>query len=430
MEYLVFLALRQDFQRWRGEEKKNKGKRRQLRPQSPDDRELCRLGLHKPKAKGPRQVTPWPQIKNPSGRKKRSNSEGKACPRLCCDYYGITDSQIHALVSNGWRGKRERIRQWKCQACSCKFSDRRNTPLYRLKTASKQVTQVMMALAEGLDLSAATRIFRFHHTTVSRWLARSGEHGRQLHFQAFHDFVCEHLQLDELTTRVKSLDERLWLWTAVAAQSKVLLVIHLSGRKKQDAQTFVHLVKEKLAEGCLPVFTSDGLRMYFYALTAHFGSWVWPDGARKFHWKTDENLLYGQFRKVRQAFRIINIYTIVQWGERQIIKKKLQAIDLTGKIQTSFVERMNLTLRELTAPLSRRTWSMAYDECHLFLHVVWVRCYYHFSRRHLSLKREFDNGQTRFLTPAVAAGVASPRYEVRELLLMSLYPDTGRDRSF
>ena len=251
-----YLTKLHDIQQWRGEEKKKKGKRRRLRPQTPHDCELCQMGIHLEPKPRPRQVTPWSEIKNPSGRKKRSNSEGKACPRRCCYYYGITDSRIHALVSNGWRGKNERIRQWKCQACGCKFSERHNTPMYRLKSASRFVAQVMTALAEGVDLSAATRIFNFHHTTISRWLARSGQHGQQLHHHTFRDFICEHLQLDELTTRVKQTDERVWLWTAVAAQSKVLLVMHLGGRKKQDAQTFIHRVKERLAENCLPVFTS------------------------------------------------------------------------------------------------------------------------------------------------------------------------------
>ena len=420
-----FITTWRELAQWQMEKPKKKGKRRRLKPQSPDDCDLCRLGLHEPPKPGPPQVTPWSEIKNTSGRKKRSNSEGKACPRRCCPYYGITDSRVHALVSNGWRGKSERIRQWKCQACGCKFSDRRNTPLYRLKTKSKRVAEVMTALAEGVDLSAATRIFKFHHTTVSRWLNRAGAHGQLLHQQTFRDFVCAHLQLDELTTRVKRNSERVWLWTVVDAKSKVLLVMHLGGRKKQDAQTFIHRVKEKLATGCLPVFTSDGLRMYFYALTAHFGSWHRPFRARKDHWQVDENLMYGQFRKVRKGFRITSIYTIVQWGERQAIKQALQAFELTGKIQTSFVERLNLTLRELTAPLSRKTWSMAFDEAHLLLHVEWVRSYYHFARPHMSLKEEMSNGRKRFLTPALAAGVATRRWDVRELLLMSLYPETG-----
>ena len=247
-----------------------KKKRRHLKPQTPDDCDLCRLGIHQPKPRLWRKVTPWSEVKNTSGRKKESNSHGKACPRKCCTYYGITDARLHALVSNGWRGKEERIRQWKCQACGCKFTDRRNTPLYRLKTTSAQVAQALTALAEGVDLSAMTRIFPFHHSTFSRWLARAGGHGQALHEVVFHDFICDHLQLDELTTRVKQNENRVWLWTAVDAQSKVLLVIHLGGRKKQDAQAFIHHVKEKLAENCLPVFTSDGFRGYFYALTAHY----------------------------------------------------------------------------------------------------------------------------------------------------------------
>lgn len=207
---------------WRGEKRKNKRKRRRLKPQSPEDCELCQKGVHLTPKPGARQVTPWSEMKNPSGRKKRSNSEGKARPRKCCNYYGITDSRIHALVSNGWRGKEEPIRQWKCQACGCKFSERRNTPLYYLKTASKRVAEVMTALAEGVDLSAATRIFKFHHTTLSRWLGRSGQHSQQLHDYTFRDFVADHLQLDEMTTRVKQSSERVWLWTAVAAKRKVL----------------------------------------------------------------------------------------------------------------------------------------------------------------------------------------------------------------
>jgi len=94
----------------------------------------------------------------------------------------------------------------------------------------------------------------------------------------------------------------------------------------------------------MPVFTSDGLRLCFYALTAHYGSLNRPFRAKRDHWQVADNLLYGQFRKVRKGFRITNIYTIVQWGERQLIKMKLQAIDLTGKIQTSFIERLNLNL--------------------------------------------------------------------------------------
>ena len=390
-----FAARWQDISEDRQPEEKKKGKRRRLKPRSADDCRQCQLGLHlKPRAPE-REVTPWPEIKGPAGRKKRACSHGYACPNTKCKYHGITDPQIHALVSNGWSGKAERIRQWKCQACQKRFSERLHTPFYRLKKSSTRVSEVLTAMAEGVDLSAATRIFKHHHTTITRWLGRAGEHGQELHDRTFREFVADHLQLDELTTRVKKGKEKVWLWTAVEAKSKVLLVMHLGDRTQQDAHQFIHEIKERLHPDPekRPVFTSDGLAMYFYGLTAHFGRWIWPEGARKFHWLTDENLLYGQFRKVRSGYRLKSIYTLMQWGERQAMTAALNAIDLSGKIQTAFVERLNLTLRELVAPLSRRTWSMAFDQPHLLLHIEWVRSYYHFARPHMSLKVPMGNGR-------------------------------------
>jgi hypothetical protein len=59
----------------------------------------------------------------------------------------------------------------------------------------------------------------------------------------------------------------------------------------------------------------------------------------------------------------------------------LLGLELSGLVQTSFVERANLTLRELVAPLSRRTWSMAYDIDHLRLHIMWGLSCYHLVRK-------------------------------------------------
>jgi len=56
------------------------------------------------------------------------------------------------------------------------FSSRRDTPLYRLKTASQRVRGVLIALAEGRDVSAAVRVFgekaRHHHEVAcAGWYA-------------------------------------------------------------------------------------------------------------------------------------------------------------------------------------------------------------------------------------------------------------------
>lgn len=99
-------------------------------------------------------MRPWREIKSRRGAPKRVKTEGFACPNRVCQYYGISDAQIHAIVSDGCYGKAERIQRWRCQACQTILSARLHTPLYRLKTPSQQVALVLSTLAEGLDLSA------------------------------------------------------------------------------------------------------------------------------------------------------------------------------------------------------------------------------------------------------------------------------------
>ena len=72
----------------------------------------------------------------------------------------------------------------------------------------------------------------------------------------------------------------LWLWVAVDPLSKIIPVLHLGARTQAAAHTVKHDLYRRLIPGCLPVFTSDGLNHYFYALTAHFGtgSQAWGAG--------------------------------------------------------------------------------------------------------------------------------------------------------
>jgi transposase-like protein len=95
------------------------------------------------------------------------NTEGFACPNQQCPYFGITDAHIHALVGDGKHGHAEQIQTFRGPACHTTFSARRHTPLYRLKTPSQQVAVVLTALAEGLDPSAAERVFGYRQATIT-----------------------------------------------------------------------------------------------------------------------------------------------------------------------------------------------------------------------------------------------------------------------
>jgi hypothetical protein len=136
---------------------------RLLKPRTPDDCPACRLASPASSAGGPAPapVRSWREVKSRCGAPKRVDTQGYACPNQQCLYFGNTNAQIHALVGNGKHGQAERIQTFRCQACRTTFSARRDTPLYRLKTPSHQVAMVLSALAEGLDPSAAERVFGY-----------------------------------------------------------------------------------------------------------------------------------------------------------------------------------------------------------------------------------------------------------------------------
>jgi len=391
---------------------------RQLRPKEPEICPLCRRGITWLR-RHPKEVEPWVERKSRRGRKKGVNSDGYACLNVQCDYYGHTDGAVHALVSDGRRGQGKDIQYWRCQACGGRQSSRLATPMYQIRTPLERVEMVMTALAEGVDISAASRIFGHHHTTISRWLYRGGRASARLHERLFFRAVMiGHLQLDELVTKVKRDAERLWVWTAVSAKSKVILALHIGRRTTEDACRLVHQVRERLAPECLPVFTSEGLNQYFYGLTAHFGYWTKPPRARKYHWFPNEKLHYGQIRKDRSGRRVKFLYSIIRLGTRQVMRVRLLALALSGRVQTAYVERANLTMRELIAPLSRRTWSLANDKYHLWLHIQWGMAYYHLARPHQSLEVKVRGpSRCRHRTPAMAAGLTSRRWTVAEILL-------------
>ena len=103
----------------------------------------------------------------------------------------------------------------------------------------------------------------------------------------------------------------------------------------------------------------------------------------------------------------------------------MQQLGFTGRIQTAYVERANLTLRELVAPLSRWTWSLAHDRYHLGLHLQWGLTYYHFARPHRSLEvRVRGPSRRRYRTPMMAARLTSRRWTVADLLMMPV-PERG-----
>jgi hypothetical protein len=119
---------------------------------------------------------------------------------------------------------------------------------------------VLAALAEGLDVSAASRVFGYPQATITTWLTRAGSHAQKLHKHSFSNLQLPHVQLDELRTRLRCAQQILWLWQAIDSRTKILPVTrarsphptHGTSRRSFPATTLGRLS----ASRCSPVMGS------------------------------------------------------------------------------------------------------------------------------------------------------------------------------
>ena len=230
------------------------------------------------------------------------------------------------------------------------------------------------------------------------------------------------MPLDEIRTRKRARDQVLWLWVAVDPLTKLIPVLPLGSRTQDSAHRLVHALRAGLAPGCVPVVTSDGLRLYDSALTAHCGHWV--SRGRRRVWQVADTLLYGQVQKLYRRRRLVRVRSRMPCGSLAQRRGTLQAVGLSGRLSTAFVERVNLTLRQSVAALTRRTWSTARRAPRLLREAAWWRGYSHFIRPHQSLRLALpvprERGgrrpvqRSRARTPAMAAGLTTRRWSAVE----------------
>jgi IS1 family transposase len=259
------------------------------------------------------------------------------------------------------------------------------------------------------------------------------------------------LQLDELYAVLRDLKagaisdeeaiQRLerspyWVWTAMDPQSKLLVVVDVGSRTLAMAQRVVHQVTEVLAPGCVPLFLTDGLKDYATALLTHFGQWMHPARRQergpmpKPRWIPLPALRYAQVVKSYRRRRLVGVTHRVVFGTRLAIEQILAPCGWT--INTAFVERLNLDIRQRVAAIGRRVNTLCQGEAGLRDQLVLFQVYHNFVLPHASLRQallipEATNSSGaakvwRPYTPAMAAGLTDHVWTLREVLLFRVPP--------
>ena len=300
---------------------------------------------------------------------------------------GITKVIKHGYQKNG-EGR------WKCKRCGHTFNRWTFTPLSGLRTNKDYVIKAIKAYVRGPSVSDVAYILDVQDKTVENWINRSAKHSQKLMGYLFDKrgrLDLREIQLDELWTYEWKRTVKRWIWIAIDAGTRLWITSHIGSRTKKQTKIFLGKVKKRVNPPKL--FTSDGLESYKGAIRELF-----------------PKIPHGIVLKKRKRNRVVAITRSLIGGNilsRVMIHiKKLVTF---GVINTSYVERFNLTLRRGLACLNRKTLEAAKTEKQLEGDLYLYQLYYNLIRSHMSLTIK-EKGLVVKRTPAMVVGLSDHQW--------------------
>ena len=315
-----------------------------------------------------------------------------SCPNGQCSLPGKAASgQIirHGFYKTTW-GKRRRYR---CRTCGKTFCSTTRTPYHRLQHRRAIFDEVAAFSVEGLNKSAIARAKRIAWNTVHRWLERAAAWCRRFSHRKVKGLSIAELQVDEIRTMVGGKERPVWVFAVIDVWSRFWPSTVIGKRSYRNTLDLLQDLSNRMNLEVAPLITTDGFKFYERVIGRVFGP----------------ACVYGQVIKTRRNDRIVKVERRAVIGAGRL-QQALRDSEDSVKLNTSFVERLNLTIRQGSAYLGRRTICQArWKQC-LEDHLELLRCHYNFVRPHRALKfgREVR-------TPARQAGLTKRALTFREI---------------
>ncbi len=259
--------------------------------------------------------------------------------------------------------------------------------------------QVIRCLVEGNSIRSTVRMTGVAKNTVVKLLADLGQACLEYQDKALRDLTCRRIQCDEVWSFVYAKEKNVpdehkgefgygdvWTWTAIDADSKLVLSWLVGTRDYECAKVFIEDVASRLANRVQ--LTTDGHKAYLQAVEGVFGADV------------DYAMLVKLYGAEPEAEKRYSPAACIGAEKRTIMGSPDPK-----HVSTSYSERQNLTMRmsmrrftRLTNAFSKKVENL---ECAIALHFM----YYNFARVHQTLK----------MTPAMAAGLEDHAWSVEEI---------------
>ena len=226
-----------------------------------------------------------------------------------------------------------------------------------LRCTRREFDQVASLRVEGVSISATARLTGRSRNTVARWLERASIAAERFNQCMLRDFEIVELQADELYTFIGSKSRPMWLFATIEVCSRLWassLVGHRSYRNTKAVLNDV-ILRGRLVG--FPLIATDGFEYYFGVIVRLIG----------------HACVYGQVIKTRRNNRVVRVERRVKISTARRLKDALLESEDSETLNTSFVERLNLTIRQGSAYLRRRSPCHARCEDQLRGHVGLLR---------------------------------------------------------
>lgn len=270
----------------------------------------------------------------------------------------------------------------------------------RLDTQTR--VRIVSALVEGNSIRSTCRMTGVAKGTVLAFLADMGDVCMDLHDRAVRGLHTERLQCDEIWSFVNTKDKNLppskknddsvgsiWTWTAIDADSKMMVSWHVGDRTSASARAIMHDAAGRIVSDRVQL-TSDGYRWYAQAVREAFA----------------DSADYSELQKV---FGGSDNSSNARYSPAVCIgciRKHVQGNPDPEHINTSYVERANLTMRMSMRRFTRLTngFSKKFENhcAAIALHFA----AYNFCKKHGTIGT----------SPAVKAGIADHVWTLAELV--------------
>jgi IS1 family transposase len=258
--------------------------------------------------------------------------------------------------------------------------------------------KVVSVLVEGNSLRATSRITGVARMTIEKLLRDLGTACTRFHDAAVRDLKSQRVQCDEIWSFIgakeknASIEKRaqgwgdVWTWTAIDADSKLMVSWLIGNRDRITANAFMQDVAWRLSNRVQ--LTTDGYVNYLVAVDTAFGV----------------DVDFGTIQKIYAAPGSGGRYSPAKFVSA---KRAMITGDPNPRhISTSYVERNNLTMRMHMRRFTRLTNGFS-KKLEMHEHSVALHfTYYNFCKIHQTLR----------VTPAMEAGLSDHVWSLEELI--------------